>query len=68
MTSERISIYGSGVFITIKTEDKYCSESCSYYTERPAHCVLFDKKLQRCLGGGPLRCAACLAFGKEVKP
>lgn len=68
--------------VTIVTDDKYCDEWCMHlrgeretisYTDMrrlvlgPYRCALFDAPIERCLGGGPLRCAACLEAEKQTK-
>lgn len=66
--------------VTIQTDDKYCDEWCmqlrgvretiSFTAMRrlvlgPYRCALFDAPIERCLGGGPLRCPSCLQAEKE---
>lgn len=60
----------------IVVDDKYCDEACHYHKPAPsisipAWCRLFGRPCEHCLGGGPLRCEACLEAEKqtrEVKP
>lgn len=61
------------VCVEIKPEDRYCDEACFYFKpapsiSMPSFCRLFGRPCEHCLGGGPLRCEACLAAEKEVKP
>lgn len=66
--------------VTIVTDDKYCDEWCmqlrgeretiSFTAQRrlvlgPYRCALFEAPIERCLGGGPLRCGACVEATKE---
>lgn len=52
----------------IEVEDKYCAMTCRHLRgARPAECALWPQKLERCLGGGPLRCAECLIAEKESR-
>lgn len=45
--------------LDIDAEGKYC-EHCRWMEQCPPGCRIFRQSLQRCLGGGTLRCAACL--------
>lgn len=49
------------VEVEIKTDGKYCDEACEYYDWDWDKCSLFHYDLEKCLGGGPLRCKKCLA-------
>ena len=52
----------------IEVEGKYCAASCRHLRgARPAECALWPRMLNRCLGGGPLRCSECLAV-KQAPP
>jgi len=58
----------------IKTEDgKYCAtdpRSCGYLRYAGCgeyRCDLFNRILNRCLGGGPLRCKECVEAERESK-
>ena len=50
----------------IEVEGRYCAASCRHLRgARPTECALWSQKLERCLGGGPLRCAECLEAEKK---
>ena len=57
----------------IRPEDaKYCGDICFHLDVRfkghdGVFCNLFEKPLRRCLGGGPLRCAACIEAERKAK-
>lgn len=61
---------------TIVTDEKYCGtiDKCPQLTLPETRtrfnqheCRAFEKELEVCLGGGPLRCAACLEAGQRAK-
>ena len=49
------------------TEKEYCQHLHGVFSVPVARCELFKKKLQRCLGGGPLRCVECLEAQRDTK-
>lgn len=50
------------VITNVESEGKYCATSCRHLRgARQSACSLHGKDLERCLGGGPLRCAECIA-------
>lgn len=46
--------------VKIVTEGKYCDALCPQLIAYKPCCLAFEKQLDTCLGGGPLRCAACI--------
>ena len=55
----------------IITEEKYCDVMCPQLVAYKPCCLAFEKQLDTCLGGGPLRCEDCLEAEKkagEAKP
>ncbi len=61
--------------VEIVTDVKYCDKDCAYFETGghykshscrwPSMCNLFMLELDNCLGGGPLRCQACLEAEKQ---
>lgn len=53
----------------ILTDDKYCDTRCSFLKERVKTwwCSRFLQEIFPCLGGGPLRCDACIATYNNSK-
>ena len=54
------------VSVEIGTDDHYCHK-CRWLEICPPGCRIFRKNLQRCLGGGSLRCAECLEAEQKTK-
>lgn len=56
------------VALEIDTDDKYCGKLCRWLPVNLDICTLFAQKIERCLGGGPLRCVKCVLSVPAPKP